>query len=342
MIRHDSSSPSCHSLRTIAAPCTEHPLCFVNYSRLQREYGTALASLPSETELLAYLTVLFLVAKEGGASIEEEEFIEAWSNFLGIDPHQTRQAIEASDDLQEGPDPVLTQIKHPGLQRALLRDALRIIRVDGKIDPPEQAIVLLLADRIGLATSRVLEVANAVEQESLLLGLFAELALQTQPIIPREQLLRRAIDRRWADVDVVLEAAPRIADTELAAAIGFLMRLAGPSRHLQGESTLLASLGVQDTRLSQLSHLAADRAADLRIAPAALLGEIRDPRLKLLVYRDSIRVLADHEGMPAPHTTMLDQIAEHLGLTADERQQLLDLVERERRVRDTLEPRSSN
>lgn len=281
----------------------------MNRSLLLRDYGVALEVPLSADEVVSYLSALYLVAREGGASIEEELFVEAWADYLGIEKSWTLRAFESSLRQDLTPLEHLQRLQVSPLRHALVRDAFRIIRLDGRIDPPETKIVVLFCEKLGLTADMVALLAATVEKEAHLLGLFHELVAQTQPAVSHERLLRCAIDRLRSERTVLLPSLDGIAAEAIASSLAFIQRLGGLTHATREESAFLAAVSEEFGRSHAVLERAEALAWDVSIPSSELLERIDSPALRVLLFRDTHRLLSLDGKIDAREDRMLRQMA---------------------------------
>lgn len=135
------------------------------------------------------------MAKAGGASIEEELYVEAWSDYLELDKSWTLQAFENATRSDLDPVECARRITVPGFRSALVRDTLRIIKLDGRIDPIEADLLRIFSQSLGLEPNGRSCGSGGRKEKAQLLGVFHELVLQTQPAVSHERLVRCDIHR---------------------------------------------------------------------------------------------------------------------------------------------------
>jgi hypothetical protein len=285
----------------------------MNRRVLAREYGIPQGDPVSADHLMHYLTALFFVAKAGGATIEEELYVGAWSDYLEIDSHIVAAAFERAMRNDQTATDCVNQISHQGLRNSLMRDALRIVHLDGRVDPLEAELLNLLSGTLGASPSYVSEVAQAVERESQLLGLFNELVLQTQPAIPHERLVRCAIDRIRADRIFLLPELNQCQEPELASALAFLFRLVGLPSPRREESALILAVTEDLGSQAPVVNYAQALAWDLSLSSRALLQAVRHRPLQLLLYRDVHRLFTLDGVASSLEDGVLEQLASAFG-----------------------------
>lgn len=282
----------------------------MNRHLLHRDYGVGPEEPLSAEDVISYLAALYLVAREGGASIEEELFVEAWADYLEIERGWTLQAFEASLRQDLTALEHLERLKFSPLRHALVRDAFRIIRLDGRIDPPEAKIVILFCERLGLAADMVTMLAATVEKEAHLLGLFHELVAQTQPAVSHERLLRCAIDRLRSERMMLLPSLDGISAEVIASSLAFIQRLGGLTHSTREESAFLAAVSEEFGRKHAVMDRAELLAWDISIPSSELLERIDSPALRVMLFRDTHRLLSLDGRIDARENRMLRQMAD--------------------------------
>jgi hypothetical protein len=308
----------------------------MNRYLLHRDYGVALEEPLAAEDVISYLAALYLVAREGGASIEEELFVEAWADYLEIEKTWTLEAFEVSLRQDLPALEHLQRIRLSPLRHALVRDAFRIIRLDGRIDPPETRIVVLFCERLGIAAEMVTMLAAAVEKEAHLLGLFHELVAQTQPAVSHERLLHCAIDRLRSERTVLLPSLEGIASEVIASSLAFIQRLGGLTHSTREESAFLAAVSEEFGQSHAVLERAEALAWNISIPSSALLEKIDSAALRVMLFRDTHRLLSLDGRIDPREDRMLRQMAGAFGYDSAFQANLRHLLLEEADVRAIL------
>lgn len=306
----------------------------MNRLRLAYDFGIPSDATIAREEFIRYLAALYLLSQKGGISIEEEMFIEAWVDYLEVDTSWAQQAYQLGRGHSADVADLLRGIKNPALRQPLIRDALRVALLDGRIDPSENALLTAIQHSFDIQESVLQQIAAIVTRERQLLGMFQQLVTLSRPAVEPDRYFANNIDHILREQRLFLPNPQALDPTEACASIAFLHRLGGLTTRVLEEKRLLSAILKAFPATSETLDAALKDAWDLSLSSESLLLRVHDAGLRALLLRDSNRLLSLDGMVSGTEQQVLNQIAQVFAMPADTRRQLLQLIVEEEDLRE--------
>lgn len=309
----------------------------MNITVLARDYGISPRESVRSEDWKWYLAGLTAMASVGGISIEEELWVQAWIDYLDLDP----LLVKAARNLALAPEfprqGLLGRIDHLRLRRHLIRDALRLCSLEGGIRPEEITLLLhFWADQP--VSQRMLEEAmRQVQREDQLLQMFATLARRQEPWPPEAAPVLHGLDRVRREQTLLLPHPERLDPGELQAALALLYRCKGlcsPSRESRAYvRTVVEALHLDDATREEAHRLAW---MEFDLSFHDLLVRLRDQALRHVFLRDLFRLGTLDGALSARERQVFAGVARSFSLDDSLTEDLLQRLAEERHVQQRL------
>lgn len=308
----------------------------MNRTILARDYGIPPQEPVAEDDVLYYLAALYLLAREGSVTIEEEMFVETWVAYLEVPPELARRAFALARAPGCHVSAVAARIQVEGLRQSLIRDGLRVALLDGPLNSFEHRVLRGFSEALGLSEEEVARIAREVERESQLLAMFTKMVEQDNAVHPVSGYLALSIDRLRYEQSRLLPTPQTLPEEEIEAGLALLLRFKGLCASSREARIYIQSV-VESLQIASAGWERAQAWAwDISLSSRDLLEKIRNRTLQLVFLRDVFQLASLDGEIHAQEQRVIDQICAVLPLSEEETAQALDTCSEEAAVRRNL------
>ncbi len=272
------------------------------------------------TDFVSYITFLYLVARAGGFTVEEEVFLEAWAASFSIDPSLCREALAKAREIEDIEE-FLPEIPSP-LQKPAFLDTLCVVTLDGEITAREKRILDRMAEVFDLPSAFVTEARKIILRDSQLLRIACEIACAPDPATHRHLFVAASVHRIRPEKRLLIPEPEKLPVAERSAAIALLVRFCGVNWRRSGAEDLITE--VAECLGLDAAHLctAEAEAFSFQQTTATLAARVTNRGLQIGLYRDLHRLLGIDAHVSEGERIVLQELAGSFGISSEHQQML--------------------